>query len=118
MIGDLVRGLLTDASRRVVAAPALLGAAVFLVPAALAQALPTAIICLAVSNFCLEMVLGPPWAVPMDVAGPWSGTLAAVMNMAGAVGASISPLVFAALVERGSWVTPFVVTAGALVIGP
>jgi hypothetical protein len=40
------------------------------------------------------------------------------MNMAGAVGASISPLVFAALVERGSWVTPFVVTAGALVIGP
>jgi sugar phosphate permease len=127
MIGDLVGGLLTDAllrktgrlawSRRVVAAPALLGAAVFLVPAALAHALPTAIVCLAVSNFCLEMVLGPAWAVPMDVAGLWSGTVAAIMNMAGAVGASISPLVFAALVERGSWVTPFVVTAGVLVIG-
>ena len=48
MIGDLAGGLLTDAllrktgrlawSRRIVAAPALLGAAVFLVPAALAHA--------------------------------------------------------------------------------
>ena len=100
-----------------VAAPALLGAAVFPVPAALAHALPTAIVCLAVSNFCLEMVLGPAWAVPMDVAGLWSGTLAAIMNMAGAVGASISPLVFATLVERGSWIAPFLVTAGVLVIG-
>jgi MFS family permease len=127
MIGDLAGGLLTDArlrktgrlawSRRIVAAPALLGAAVFLVPAALAHAVGTAIVCLAVSNFCLETVLGPAWAVPMDVAGLWSGTVAAIMNMAGAVGASISPLVFATLVERGSWITPFVVTAGVLFIG-
>jgi sugar phosphate permease len=127
MIGDLVGGLLTDAlvrrtgrlawSRRIVAAPALLGAAVFLVPAAVAHAVGTAIICLAVSNFCLEMVLGPAWAVPMDVAGLWSGTVAAIMNTAGAVGASISPLVFATLVEHGSWITPFVVTAAVLVIG-
>ena len=127
MIGDLAGGLLTDAllrktgrlawSRRIVAAPALLGAAVFLVPAALAHAVGTAIVCLAVSNFCLEMVLGPAWAVPMDVASLWSGTVSAIMNMAGAVGASISPLVFATLVERGSWITPFVVTAGVLFIG-
>jgi MFS family permease len=127
MAGDLVGGLLTDAllrktgrlawSRRIVAAPALLGAAAFLVPAALAHAVATAIVCLTVSNFGLEMVLGPAWAVPMDVAGLGSGTVAAIMNMAGAVGASISPLVFATLVERGSWITPFVVTAGVLVIG-
>jgi sugar phosphate permease len=127
MAGDLVGGVLTDTllrntgrlawSRRIVAAPALLGAAAFLVPAALTHALATAIVCLAVSNFCLEMVLGPAWAVPMDVAGICSGTVAAIMNMTGAVGASISPLVFAALVERGSWIAPFVVTAGVLVIG-
>jgi sugar phosphate permease len=127
MAGDLVGGLFTDAllrktgrltwSRRMVAAPALLGAAAFLIPAALAHAVATAIICLTVSNFCLEMVLGPAWAIPMDVAGVYSGTVAAIMNMAGAVGASISPLVFATLVERGSWIAPFVVTAGLLVIG-
>jgi len=40
------------------------------------------------------------------------------MNTVGAVGASISRLVFATLVERGSWITPFVVKVlfiGALI---
>lgn len=37
--------------------------------------------------------------------------------MVGAVGASISPLVFGMLVERGSWTAPFYVTAGVLVTG-
>jgi MFS transporter, ACS family, glucarate transporter len=127
MLGDLVGGLITDAllrstgrltwSRRIVAAPALLGAAGFLVPAATVEAAGTAILCLAASNFCLEMVLGPAWAVPMGVAGASSGTVTGVMNMAGAVGASISPLVFAMLVEHGSWVAPFGVTAAVLVSG-
>ena len=38
------------------------------------------------------------------------------MNMAGAVGRRSRP-VFATLGERGSWITPFVVTAGVLFIG-
>ena len=127
MIGDIAGGILTDSlfkrtnrltfSRRAVAAPALLGAAVFLVPAATASSALTAIICLAASNFFLEMVLGPAWAVPMDVAGPSSGTVTGVMNMTGAVGASISPLVFGMLVQRGSWTAPFFVTAAVLILG-
>jgi sugar phosphate permease len=127
MIGDILGGALTDAlyrrtkrlnfSRRVVAAPALLGAAVFLIPAATTSSAVTAIVCLAASNFFLEMVLGPAWAVPMDVAGPSSGTVTGVMNMTGAVGASISPLVFGALVQHGSWIAPFFVTAAVLVTG-
>ena len=127
MIGDIVGGALTDTlyrrtkrltfSRRVVAAPALLGAAVFLIPAATTSDAVTAIICLAASNFFLDMVLGPAWAVPMDVAGPSSGTVTGVMNMMGAVGASISPLVFGMLVQHGSWIAPFFVTAAVLVTG-
>ncbi|HEY1472778.1 MAG TPA: MFS transporter [Pseudolabrys sp.] len=127
MVGDIVGGLLTDTlyrrtkrlnfSRRIVAAPALLGAAVFLIPAATTGDAITAIVCLAASNFFLEMVLGPAWAVPMDVAGPSSGTVTGVMNMTGAVGASISPLVFGALVQHGSWIAPFFVTAAILVAG-
>jgi sugar phosphate permease len=127
MIGDIVGGWLTDAlyrrtkrltfSRRVVAAPALLGAAVFLIPAATTSDAVTAIVCLAASNFFLDMVLGPAWAVPMDVAGPSSGTVTGVMNMTGAVGASISPLVFGSLVQHGSWIAPFFVTAAILVTG-
>ncbi len=127
MIGDIAGGLLTDTlyrrtkrlkfSRRIVAAPALLGAAVFLVPAGLTADAMTAIACLAASNFFLEMVLGPAWAVPMDVAGASSGTVTGVMNMTGAVGASLSPLVFGTLVQHGSWIAPFLVTAGVLVTG-
>ena len=127
MIGDVLGGWLTDAlyrrtgrltlSRRSVAAPALLGAAAFLIPAATTSDAMTAIVCLAASNFFLDAVLGPAWAVPMDVAGPASGTVTGVMNTSGAVGASISPLVFGALVQGGSWSYPFFVTAGVLITG-
>jgi sugar phosphate permease len=127
MIGDVVGGVLTDHilrktgnikfERRVVAAPGMFLAALLLIPAATTDSAVTAILCLTASNFFLELVLGPAWAVPMDVGGTSSGTVTAVMNMVGAVGASISPLVFGMLVERGSWIAPFYVTAGILVTG-
>jgi sugar phosphate permease len=127
MLGDLAGGILTDhvlrktgnlrLARRVVAAPGLLLAALLLIPAGATDSAMTAVLCLTASNFFLELVLGPAWAVPMDVGGTSSGTVTAVMNMVGAIGASISPLVFGLLVERGSWVAPFYVTAGVLTAG-
>jgi len=127
MVGDLAGGLLTDhvlritgnlrLARRVVAAPGLFLAATLLIPAATTESAITAILCLTASNFFLELVLGPAWAVPMDVGGTSSGTVTAVMNMVGAVGASISPLVFGFLVERGSWIAPFYVTEAVLASG-
>ena len=127
MLGDLAGGLLTDhvlrktgnlrLARRVVAAPGLLLAALLMIPAGTTDSAITAVLCLTASNFFLELVLGPAWAVPMDVGGTSSGTVTAVMNMVGAIGASISPLVFGVLVERGSWVAPFYVTAGILAAG-
>jgi sugar phosphate permease len=127
MVGDVAGGVLTDQvlrrtgnlrlARRVVAAPGLLLAALLLIPAGATESAIVAILCLTASNFFLELVLGPAWAVPMDVGGTSSGTVTAVMNMVGAVGASISPLVFGMLVERGSWVAPFYVTAAVLASG-
>ena len=37
----------------------------------------------------------------MDVGGEYSGTVSGVMNMAGSLAASISPIVFGVLVQRG-----------------
>lgn len=124
MAGDVLGGWLSDwalkrtgrlrHARRMVAAPAMLIAGVFLIPTALSHNPWTAVLCLALSFFFLDMVLGPAWAVTMDVGGEFSGTVSSIMNTAGALGASVSPVVFGYFVQRGSWVTPFLVTAGML----
>ena len=127
MIGDIVGGTLTDAvyrktgklklARRVVAAPAMLASGACLIPAAMAHSAWTAILCLTASLFFLELVISPAWAVPMDVGGEYSGTVSGVMNMAGSLAASISPIVFGVLVQRGLWITPFFISAGVLLTG-
>jgi sugar phosphate permease len=127
MVGDIAGGTLTDAvyrktgrlrlARRLVAAPAMLVSGVFLVPAATTQSVWVAIVCLTGSLFFLELVIGPAWAVPMDVGGEYSGTVTGVMNMAGSLAASFSPIVFGFFAQRGSWIAPFLVTAGVLLLG-
>jgi sugar phosphate permease len=127
MAGDLVGGGLTDflfkrtnnarLARRAVAAPGFIMAALFLFPAALTDSAVVAVLCLAGSFFFLEWVIGPAWAVPMDVGGQFSGTVTAVMNMAGALAASLTAIVYGALFDRGFWIAPFFVSAGVLFLG-
>ena len=127
MLGDVIGGSLTDLllkrtgrptlARRAVAAPGFLLAGVFLVPAAVTESTVVSILCLALSFFFLEWVIGPAWAVPMDVGGPFSGTVTGVMVMAGALAASLTPLVYGGLFDQGFWVAPFFVSAGVLVAG-
>lgn len=40
-----------------------------------------------------------------------------VMNMAGSLAPSISPIVFGVLVQRGLWIAPFFISAGVLLTG-
>src|SRR3977135_1130512 len=127
MVGDIAGGSLTDRvfkktgklkfARRIVAAPCMLASAACLIPAATSHAASTAVICLTASLFFLEMVIGPAWAVPMDVGGEYSGTVTGVMNMAGALTASVSPVIFGFFAQRGFWIAPFLVTAGMLLSG-
>jgi sugar phosphate permease len=127
MAGDVVGGGLTDflfrrtgkakLARRLVAAPAMLASGLFLIPAATTRDTWTCVVCLAASFFLLEWVIGPAWAVPMDVGGQFSGTVTGIMNMAGALGASLTPLVFGYFIQRGSWVAPFFVTTGVMALG-
>ncbi|MHB1936738.1 MAG: MFS transporter [Acidobacteriaceae bacterium] len=127
MAGDVLGGSISDwvyrrtgrlkFSRRIVAAPAMLIAGLFLIPTALSQHPWMAVLFLALSFFFLDMALGPSWAVAMDVGGEFSGTVSSIMNSAGAIGASVSPIVFGFFVQRGSWVVPFLVTAGMLAGG-
>ena len=127
VVGDTVGGLATDwllattgnikLARRLVAIVGMLGCAVFIVPAALAENAYTAVYCLTASMFFLECTIGPSWAVPMDMGGEHSGTVSGMMNMAGNIGGALSPIVFGVLVQFGSWQAPFIVAASLLVIG-
>ncbi len=127
MAGDVVGGSLSDLifkttgnaklGRRVVAAPGFFLAGVFVIPAALTPNTFTSILCLAVSFFFLEWVIGPAWAVPMDVGGQFSGTVTGVMNMVGALGGALTAVVYGSLFNRGLWVAPFLVSAGVMLTG-
>jgi sugar phosphate permease len=127
MLGDIVGGSLSDLilerthnaklARRGVAVPGFLLAAVFVVPAAMVADTTTSILLLATSFFFLEWVIGPAWAVPMDVGGRFSGTVTGVMNMAGALAASLTAIVYGSLFGAGYWVAPFLVSAGVMAVG-
>ena len=127
MVGDLTGGSLSDLifhrtsnarlARRVVAAPGFLLAAAFVIPAALTSDTTTSILCLAASFFFLEWVIGPAWAVPMDVGGQFSGTVTGIMNMVGAFAASFTAVVYGNLFGKGFWVAPFIVSAAVMALG-
>lgn len=127
MAGDLFGGALSDAifrrrnnagmARRVVAAPGFVLAGLFVIPAALTSDPVTSVLCLAVSFFFLEWVIGPAWAVPMDIGGEFSGTVTGIMNMVGALGGSLAAIVYGSLFDRGLWVAPFYVSAVVMGIG-
>ena len=53
----------------------------------------------------------------MDVGGQFSGTVTGVMNMAGALAASFTPLIFGYYFGKGSWMIPFFITSGIMLIG-
>src|SRR5260370_25472671 len=73
-----------------------------LIPAATTHSASTAVACLTASLFFLEMVIGPAWAVPMDVGGEYGGTVPGVMNIAVALWPSgVSPG-FGFFSQRGS----------------
>ena len=127
MAGDLVGGSLSDLvlkktgrarlARSVVAAPGFLLSGLFLVPAATTASASASVMCLAASFFFLEFVIGPAWAVPMDVGGQFSGTVTGIMNMAGALAASFTPLIFGYYFGKGSWTAPFFITSAVMFLG-
>ena len=65
--------------------------------------------CLAV--FGLELTVGVSWAVPLDIASDYAGSVSSVMNMCGNIGGAISPALLAYLVRSYNWEVPFVLSS-------
>ena len=128
VVGDTVGGVLSDTvlrhtanlvlARRGVIVLGFLGACVFLVPVLLTHDLTMATICLALSFFFAELIVGPIWAVPMDMAPSFAGTASGMMNFGFGVASIISPVFFGYSIEKThNWTLAFNVSIGVLLAG-
>jgi len=128
VIGDTLGGVMSDrilartgdrvAARRNMIVMGMLGGFVFLLPVMLVHDINIAALSLAAAFFFVELVVGPIWAVPMDIAPKFSGSASGMMNFGFGIAGIISPVVFGYLVDRtGSWTLPFAGSVGLLLLG-
>jgi len=130
VVGDTLGGVLSDHmlrktgrvtfSRLVIIVPSMLCAAGCLIPVLFVHDMDIVplTLCLSGGFFFLEMVIGPIWSVPMDIAPQHSGTASGLMNTGSALAAIVSPLAFGAIVDAtGDWHLPFIGSIVLLLIG-
>jgi MFS family permease len=134
VVGDTLGGLISDYvlkrtgrvtfSRLVVIIPGMLGSAACLVPVIFTTDLATLALCLSGAFFFLELIIGPVWAVPMDIAPQHAGTASGLMNSGSALAAIVSPPVFGYILDATrveathyDWHLPFITSIVLLIIG-
>jgi MFS family permease len=126
--GDLLGGTISDAilkrtgdlrkARRNVVIGGFLGAFLCLLPIFTTHDLTTIVMSLAGGFFFAEIVIGPMWAIPMDIAPTYSGTASGLMNTGSALAAIFSPLAFGFVADlTGDWHLPFLGSLGLLLTG-
>jgi sugar phosphate permease len=129
VVGNIAGGFLSDSilratgnrklARLSVINIGMLGAAACLVGVVLApKDVTTIVLYLSAGFFFLELVIGPIWSIPMDIAPQFAGTASGLMNTGSAIAAIVSPVVFGAIVDwTGNWILPFSVSIGVLLLG-
>jgi sugar phosphate permease len=128
VVGDTFGGWASDAllrktgslvaARRHVIVAGFVGAFVFLLPVVLIHQVNVAAISLSLAFFFLELIVGPIWSIPMDIAPRYAGSASGMMNFGFGVAGIVSPFGFGYLVDRtGGWVFPFVASLVLLPIG-
>jgi MFS family permease len=128
VVGDYLGGEISDRilhrtgdlrkARRNVVMIGFLGSFTCLVPVFLTHDLISIIVALGGAFFFAELVIGPMWSIPMDIAGKFSGTAAGMMNTGSALAAILSPIAFGFVIDKtGDWQLPFAGSLAFLLIG-
>ena len=128
VVGDTLGGVLSDRlfrltgklrlSRMILIVGGFVGALVSLIPILFVRDLTAVALCLSAGFFFAELVVGPIWSVPMDVAPAHSGTAAGLMNIGSALAAIVSPIVGGYIIDvTGNWYLPFIVSMGVMAVG-
>jgi MFS family permease len=128
VIGDTLGGVLSDrllrktgslvVARAYVIIAGFLGAFVFLIPAILTHDVNVAAVCLSLAFFFAELIVGPIWAIPMDIAPRYASSASGMMNFGFGLAGIISPWSFGYLIDRThNWNLPFVGSLVLLLVG-
>src|SRR5437870_4095754 len=128
VVGDMMGGIVSDRilrrtanvrqARLLVVVGGFLGSFLTLLPIVLTHDLRISVVCLSIAFFFAELVIGPMWAIPMDIAPKHSGTAAGIMNSGSALAAILSPLVFGYVADvTGDWHLPFIGSLALLLLG-
>jgi MFS family permease len=73
---------------------------------------------LGASFFCLELIVGTIWAVPMDITREYAGIAGGMMNFGFGLAGIISPIVFGLVIDKtGNWDIPFGLSVAICAIG-
>ncbi len=128
VVGDYLGGVISDRilhrtrnlqqARRNVVMVGFLCSFACMIPVFLTTDLTLIILSLGGAFFFAEIVIGPMWSIPMDIAGKFSGTAAGMMNTGSALAAILSPIAFGYIIDRtGNWQLPFAGSLGFLLLG-
>ena len=126
--GDMLGGVVSDQvfrrtgnlgrARRLVIASGLMASLLLLLPMLATQEIRIVTVSLAAAFFCLELIIGPIWSMPMDVGGVYAGTAGGIMNTGSALAAILSPLAFGVIADMtGNWHLPFILSMALLLLG-
>jgi MFS family permease len=128
VVGDTLGGVLSDTilrrtsnvrlARLSITVIGFVGALVSLIPMLYVRDITMVAICLSAGFFFAELVIGPMWSIPMDIAPKHSGSASGMMNTGSALAAIVSPVVGGYIIDlTGNWLLPFHVTIGVLALG-
>ena len=128
VVGDTLGGVFSDAifhktgnvrfARLSIIVLGFVGALISLIPILYIHDISIVAISLSSGFFFAELVIGPMWAIPMDIAPKYSGTAAGLMNTGSALAAILSPAVAGRVIDlTGNWQLPFIMSIGVLMIG-
>lgn len=108
--GDLRRG------RTVVAAAGFTIAGLAILPGVLANNAAVGLACLTLALAGLELTVPVAWALCLDLAGDFAGSVTGVMNTLGNLGGALSAVMIGYLATHYGWTVPFIVCSAACMI--